>query len=430
MREPVHQIHRRRRGEPEPPAEKVAGRDPLTLPRALGNQAFGRLLRQPVAPPAPLTDEQQWEADWNDPAFAKAQHYFEGPDRPVGNKKFRYDTLCPLYKAHGIKRPLKYVSENIVTATLYGHKSPAHQSLASAMATAETNLRTQGYADAPFRKMWAFNPRTQTGGQWSNHADGKAVDIDELTNPRLLGQHNRDVITALTGYDIEAKNPGAGRGMDSYDSAADASRIFQDLYSKEGMEDRVEGFESDELEIQELAKAQAEELAGLPTGKKATKEDVAKRKAAQAELKATQARLKSTIAKRKTLQAELKHFEALDAAVDKLETEIDELNGKIEKLQQEIDLLDSGVPVAGVKNPKAKIAADKKEIKATELTIKKRQKKLDDAIKAREGDTLRGYAQRGFLDLNKDLVEAMKAAGLRWGGDYEGVKDFMHFEVV
>ena len=42
---------------------------------------------------------------------------------------------------------------------------------------------------------------------------------------------------------------------------------------------------------------------------------------------------------------------------------------------------------------------------------------------------MRGMASRGFLDLDKDMVEALKAAGLGWGGDYAGAKDFMHFEV-
>ena len=55
---------------------------------------------------------------------------------------------------------------------------------------------------------------------------------------------------------------------------------------------------------------------------------------------------------------------------------------------------------------------------------------LAKAVGARDEDTLRGYQQRGFLDLNKTMVEALKGAGLRWGGDYSGAKDFMHFEVV
>ena len=50
-------------------------------------------------------------------------------------------------------------------------------------------------------------------------------------------------------------------------------------------------------------------------------------------------------------------------------------------------------------------------------------------MKAQEDDTLSGYADRGFLDLDERLVDAMRAAGLGWGGDYAGAKDFMHFEV-
>ena len=59
------------RNEP-PPAPPYA--DLLRLQRSAGNQAVGHMLRQP-APGivAPKTDEQQWEDDWNDAAFASAQ---------------------------------------------------------------------------------------------------------------------------------------------------------------------------------------------------------------------------------------------------------------------------------------------------------------------------------------------------------------------
>ena len=412
----------------------VAQSDPTALQREIGNRAFGRLLRQATpagatpAGGAPLTDEQQWEADWNDPTFARARRHFAGPDRPVGTPKERYDVLSPLYRAQGISRPLKYVAENIRTARFYGHESPAHTSLVGALAAAEAALRLMGYADAPFRKMWAFNPRTQTGGQWSNHADGKAVDFDEGTNPRLLSRGNRAVISALTGSDISKANPGADRGIDAYDAAASASQSFQELYSAEGMAERISGFEQDEAELEELRAAAADELAAIPTGRKATRQDAARRTAVRAVLRERQARLKQAIAQRKVLEREKARFEALDAAVDTLETEIDALVGKFETLQREIDLLEAGV-TEGVKNPRAKMAADKAAIKANELAIKKKQARLERAVKAREGDVLRGYAEHGFLDLKKDLVEALTAAGLRWGGDYAGAKDFMHFEV-
>jgi hypothetical protein len=399
------------------------------LERQIGNRAFARLLRDATpASPAPKTDAEQWEADWNDPQYAKARGHFAGPDRPVGTPRERYDVLCPLYKAHGIARPLVYVAENITTATFYGHKTPAHKSLADALTAAETALRAKGYADAPFGKMWAFNPRTQSGGQWSNHADGKAVDLDEATNPRLLDRGHRAVISALTGFDISKANPGADRGMDAYDAAAEASRSFQEQYSSEGLAERIADFEEDEAELEELRKAAAEDLAAIPTGRKATKDDVKRRAAAQKVLRERQAALKAAVAQRKTLEREKARFDALDAAVDKLQGDIEALEAKIQTLQRDIDLLEAGA-VPGVKNPKKAIAADNAAIKAAELAIKKAQKRLDKAVTAREGDTLRGYAEHGFLDLKKDLVEALKAAGLGWGGDYSGAKDFMHFEV-
>ena len=85
-------------------------------------------------------------------------------------------------------------------------------------------------------------------------------------------------------------------------------------------------------------------------------------------------------------------------------------------------------PLTG-KALKKEITARKALIAAKSAAIKRQQKKLDAATKTRDTDTLRGYADRGFLDLDKDLVEALKKAGLGWGGDYAGAKDFMHFEV-
>jgi hypothetical protein len=42
---------------------------------------------------------------------------------------------------------------------------------------------------------------------------------------------------------------------------------------------------------------------------------------------------------------------------------------------------------------------------------------------------LLGYAQRGFCTLYVPLIEALLAAGLRWGGSWASSKDFMHFEL-
>ena len=74
----------------------------------------------------------------------------------------------------------------------FGHSTPMHKDLKTALKAAEKKLKDDhAMTEAPFGKCWAFNPRTQTGGQWSNHADGKAIDIDEVTNPRLLANRDR-----------------------------------------------------------------------------------------------------------------------------------------------------------------------------------------------------------------------------------------------
>ena len=127
---------RDRQADPDGTGERTAVAAPvppaaghvLQLQQSAGNHAVGQLLRQPVADPAkPKTDAEQWEEDWNDPAFAAAQKHFAGPDRPVGTPRQRYDVLCPLYKARGIARPLKYVADNIVSRSFFGHGSPMHR---------------------------------------------------------------------------------------------------------------------------------------------------------------------------------------------------------------------------------------------------------------------------------------------------------------
>jgi hypothetical protein len=410
------------------------------MQRAAGNKAVGQLLRQGVvAPPKPKTDAEQWEEDWNDAAFAKAQKHFSGPDRPTGTPRQRYDVLCPLYKARGIARPLKYVSDNIVWREFFGHGTYMHLSLFTPLQTAEKALMKAGVTTAPFTKLWAFNPRTQTGGQWSNHADGKAIDFDEVTNPRLLDKGHRAVISALTETNISAANPGAGEGLDSYDASEQASERFQDRYSLAGMDERIEDIKGDEADLEEERKEIAEALDLIPAGKKGeakpTADQKAEAKKLKAKLTAKQAEIAAQVAARKTLEKERKRFEALDTAVQDIQKAIDTVDAEIDVLSAELETLNEGGSLKpGEAAPTGKalakqVTARKTAIAAKTAAIKRKQKQLDKAVKARDDDTLRGYASRGFLDLDKDMVEALKAAGLGWGGDYTGAKDFMHFEV-
>jgi hypothetical protein len=247
--EPGRRSHHRPEEEPAGELRSPAGQlaEIVALQQAAGNVATRALLRQ-VVPPKPKTDEEIWEEDWNDPDLEGARGHFAGPDRPTGDPHSRYTALAPLYKAKGIARPLKWAKDNIVPGTFYGHGSPMHKDLRTALKTAETELK-KTIPDAPFKKLWAYNPRTQTGGQWSNHADGKAIDFDEVTNPRLLSGGDRAVITAVTGMDISAANPGAAQGMSSYDAGKEASDRFTSRYTDEGLAGRAEelGDEGDQL---------------------------------------------------------------------------------------------------------------------------------------------------------------------------------------
>ena len=408
--------------------------------RATTRSASSCASRSPPRRSKPKTDAEQWEEDWNDAAFAAAQKHFAGPDRPVGTPRERYDVLCPLYKAHGIARPLKYVADNIVWRSFFGHGSPMHRDLATPLATAEAALRKAGVTAAPFRKLWAFNPRTQSGGQWSNHADGKAIDFDEVQNPRLLDKGQRAVISALTEMDISAANPGAGEGLDSYDASAQASERFQDRYSLDGMDERIDEIKEDEADLEAERKELADELAGIPTGKKKgeakpTADQKALAKKLKGQIDAKQKEINGQVAARKALEKERKRFEGLDQAVadtqkaiDALDVEIGALNAELDKLGKG-ESLEAGKAALTGKALKTAVTTRKQAVQKRASAIKKQQKKLADATKARDEDPMRGMASRGFLDLDKDMVEALKAAGLGWGGDYAGAKDFMHFEV-
>jgi hypothetical protein len=341
-----------------------------------------------------------------------------------------------MYKAKRIARPLKYIHDHIHGRRFFGHGSPMHDDLWTGLSAAQTALKAAGVTDAPFGKMFAFVPRTQSGGQWSNHATGKAIDFDEVTNPRLINKGQRNVITALSGVNVSLANPGTGAGpaagMDSYDSSKLASDTFKDDYSVEGMTERIEELEGDEKDLVDESDDIKAEAAAAPT---ATRADRQKLKAITTRLKAKQAEIAANIAARKTLGKEIKRFEALDQAIvdlteasRKLDVEADELAADLKKLEAG-ESLEAGKPALTGKKLAAQVKAKKKAIAGKATAIKKAHKKLDAAVKAEAGDTLRGYAERGFLDLDKDLVTALKTAGLGWGGDYGGAKDYMHFEV-
>lgn len=394
------------------PAPFVPARAPATLEQVLrlqqtaGNQAVLTLLRQPDPAGAakPKTDQEQWDEDWNT-APAWVRRHFGGDSRPKGTPKERYDVLCPLYKAHGIDRPVQYVKDNIRDATFFGETHAAHTTLKSALEAAEKTLRAEGFTAAPFRKWYAFNPRTTSEGNWSNHADGKAVDIDEETNERLINKGQRNVIIALTGVDVAAADPGADLGMDAYDASKLASDLFQARYSPEGMEARITELAGEEERLSGEVDVLKMSLKGT------TKKDAA---AIKGRLKAKKAELARARSREAVLEKEKARYEKLDADIAKAEEAIDALVDDIEQLDADITATDKKTQRALVKKRNAKA-----------LMLQKTRTRLE----SMGSDKLREHAREGFLDLNKQLVEALKGAGLHWGGEGWTAKDYMHFEV-
>ena len=419
--------------------------------------------RQPVPPPAPLTDAQQWEADWT--SHPKQQGYFNDTGRPSGTPRERYDILCPLYKAQGIARPMVYLATSITTATFYTFSTPAHTDLATKLKAAETTLKGKGITAAPVSSAWALNARTTSKGGWSNHAEGRAIDLDPNANPFLIDANERKVISLVTGTDMEKS--GAG-----YTAMKGASDTFKADYNAAGMQRRVNELTAAEalktaardadLAARDTLKAQAAtlktdlatlktQLKSVPKGPKATADDVAKAaelnaaikqngldsqktRADQAvqlvELKKKEAELSSATKDRESLAKQLTAFQATDKAITDLETSIKALPDEITSLETQITQTTTDEGVANAANDSVAAAAQQKlrakltaSLAASKAKLKKEQGQLTTKEKQRDDDPLRKYAAGGFLNLSKDVVDAMIGAGLNWGGNWKGPKE-------
>jgi len=426
----------------------------LRLQAGAGNAAVARLMRSP-------TDPERWEEDWNNPAYAASQRKFEGGGRPAGDKRERYFALAPLYKAHGIDRPLQWAHENIHQATFFGSKTPAHDQLAAALTAAEKDLIAQGHKDKPFKSCWAFNPRTTSKGGWSNHADGKAIDIDADSNPHLTNLRQKKIINALTGMDVTAENPGDGMGKSTYEAIEEMSQRFEDRFSPEGMEQRIDELEAEEARFEAEEAALKAEVAALPKKKKGRLTEEEKKAAAEvakqskeltAKLKLKHAQALKAQERQDLLESEIKRYDKVHADAEKQRAKIAELLKEIEELEKQIDELqarialleqptnphEDGGPVMLDKHAKAAMAAAAKQRRAEVRKLTKSLKGLEKGVKAKHRaiakaesqiDDVHRWGSEGFLNLEPALVTALQKAGLEWGGEWGGSKDFMHFEV-
>jgi len=112
--------------------------------------------------------------------------------------KRSYMNLRRLYQKKGISDPAGYFTQNIVTVTFFNRKTPAHRDLAAVLNTAQANLTAAGQT-FNFKDAWSFVPRTFNAdfNTLSNHALGKAIDINHGSNPHITNAEEFRVIDAV-----------------------------------------------------------------------------------------------------------------------------------------------------------------------------------------------------------------------------------------
>jgi len=127
-----------------------------------------------------------------------------------GNRFDRYLELWPLYNSRGIQNPAGYIVANIVTVSFFGHRTPAHRDMIAPLQQAENTLRARGITPS-IRSFWSFNPRPSRGttSSLSQHAFGRAVDINPEGNPLIADRYDIQVIEAVTGVDLGRPQPAA-----------------------------------------------------------------------------------------------------------------------------------------------------------------------------------------------------------------------------
>ena len=371
----------------------------------------------PPAQPEMSEEEKQWRADWNDEALEKWRSHFGGESN--------YLKLCPLYKAVGVLRPLKYATDNIVEITFLGHKTPGHKDLKAKMEKAEALLKercaAKGKPVPTLKSVWAFTPRAMASNKnkLSNHALGKAVDFDPDQNPMLV-KDSLNLAEAVSGMDLHRSNQG-------FDEIKAASDSFKANYNIEGLTRRINACTE---QLQDLDKA----LKDLDTSIALLKTKAATGMDAQQLKRLTEEKKRKQDARKRAVDM----LDLLNKAKDKL-IALSEVQDSLKILEQERDGLDkeiSNLKQAIAELPPARDAEQAERAKQlnAELTTAQQKNTAKDAEIKKAKEKVRqlsppAYAKTGFLNLDRDLVNAMIDAGIEWGGNWKSNKDLMHFEV-
>jgi D-alanyl-D-alanine carboxypeptidase len=165
----------------------------LQLQTIIGNQRVQRLLAQRDSHATSATTQARHEWSAHRSIHTHFDHSFH-----------KYLAIRPAYQAAGIPNPAEFIVNNIVEVSFFGHKSPAHQDLKSPLQQAEAALKAQNITP-DIHRFWSFVPRAIRGStKLSEHAKGRAIDINQKENPRIINADDILVIQAVTGVNMGA----------------------------------------------------------------------------------------------------------------------------------------------------------------------------------------------------------------------------------
>jgi hypothetical protein len=145
-----------------------------------------------VAPPDAQAARSQWDG------HPRAHGWFEGGFT-------QYLQMAPLYAKRGVADSAAYLDANIVPLSFFGRRQPGHRDLVARLALAEQQFAGSA-PTPPVRSFGCLNVRPIRGTtqRLSNHALGRAFDLDPGSNPRITSAIDFKVIEAVTGAKLSA----------------------------------------------------------------------------------------------------------------------------------------------------------------------------------------------------------------------------------
>jgi hypothetical protein len=192
-----------------------------------------------------------------------------------------YKDLRPLYMSNtGTDNPAKWIEDNIVSVKFFDRSTPAHIDMKPKVTAAEKTLKDAS-VEPTMTDFWSFVPRRIRGATTlSQHALGKAVDINAAANPRITDEAELAALTLITGLDFQSSNLSA---TDLKTKSDDFKTNFNEAKYKEILDGKEKEM-SEAAEKAKDAKTGKEEKAALNATIKDLKKTIANLKSSKSAL--------------------------------------------------------------------------------------------------------------------------------------------------